>query len=52
MLLAFAPGRTWRLLAKGERLKLGAIVVCSILFAQPVIDGNKDTAQKIVSNLK
>lgn len=49
VLLARVPGRTWRLLAEGERLKLGAI---GMLLAQPVIVGNKDAAKKIVLNLK
>ncbi len=49
VLLARAPGRTWRLLAEGERLKLGAI---GVLFAHPVIVGNKDAAKKTAINLK
>ena len=47
MLLARAPVGTLRVLADGERLKLGPI---AILLAQPVTVGNKEAAKKIASN--
>lgn len=47
MLLARAPVGTLRVLADGERLKLGAI---GRLLAQPVIVGKKEAAKNIASN--
>jgi hypothetical protein len=49
VLLARAPVGTLRVLADGERLKLGAI---GRLLAQPVIVGNKEAAKNIASNWK
>ena len=52
MLLARVPAGILRVLAEGERLKLGVMVICTILLAQPVTVGNKDAAKNITSNWK
>lgn len=50
VLFARDPGGILSELAEGERLKLGAIESCTILFAQPVTMGNRADAQKIANN--